>query len=826
MHSEEKLSKSRRAANFAAVLVGVVLAFVAIVVFAIVIQQERSKRQELYESAAKRASHLIEIKIQGAVRILEHMRAGVMLEVGHGHEDLAVFFRRYVDVTGLLKKYPQFRALSLGLISRSGPEAAKAVATPSHRWARESAFSVKVVATRPRSAEAVTLGYDLATSPVRGAALRHVRDSGESGATGRVSLKTDGYGVLLFTPLYRQTLKPATRTARRRLFHGVIIAPFQLDNFFTKFRGELAPLGLVYEIHDLGPKLGGVSRRANRHTVLANSMLAGRRPSSWKLSEMLVSRGEDTISYDLSVGGRKWRLLVAPQKSSAASVGERLAYGLLGLGGLLSIAAALLTRQHFAAAQLLGERVRARTRELEASKRALELSAAALAEANVVINKRAYNDELTGLNNRRALTDKLAQLLDDKVEGPDQITLLHLDLDRFKQINDTLGHAGGDFILRHVADILLTAFGEDAFIARVGGDEFVIIAPAGMSRQRILAAADETIQQCARPVEVMGRPCRCGASIGFVVAKRREINAQQLQINADLALYLAKANGRNRCEEFTDALKKQVVEKKQLADDLLRGLEEGEFFPVFQPQLYSESGVLAGVEALVRWRHPDKGVLRPDSFLPMAEELGVIAQIDRLVLDQSIEMTRRAAAHGIFIPKLSTNLSFGRLEHPDFKQSIADLQPADCQLSFEILESVFLDQDSGNALMNIDYMRELGYQIEVDDFGSGRASVVGLTKIKPDRFKIDRQLITPIVHQQDRRRLVAAVIEMGQALGIGVTAEGVQSDREAALLREMGCDVLQGYYCSPPLEEADLFKFVATLPDGGQGRIAEVNGVA
>lgn len=428
-----------------------------------------------------------------------------------------------------------------------------------------------------------------------------------------------------------------------------------------------------------------------------------------------------------------------------------------------------------------------------------------LEDARSQMEHNSLHDSLTGLPNRRFVDQ---QLLDRGAEKA-PTALLHIDLDRFKHINDTLGHAAGDAMLVHAASVLKANTGADDFVARIGGDEFVIAVMEPMSQCELSALAGRIIEEMRHPVPFENHECRFGVSIGIAKADRSlDDFGQRMLIDADIALYRAKSNGRNRFEFFSDTLKAEIVRNKQVADDILSGLERQEFLPYFQPQFDARTLKIVGVEALARWAHPDKGVLTPDVFLKIADELNVVPLIDRTILEQALWQKMRWDAVGISIPRLSVNVSAGRLHDTDLMNSLDGLSIEPGTVSFELLESIFLDEGDETITANFERLRDKGIDIEIDDFGTGYASIVSLIHLNPARLKIDRQLITPIVHSESQRRLVSSIIDIGQSLGIKVVAEGVETMEHAAILRDLGCDKLQGYAFAAPMSSAELIAFV------------------
>lgn len=442
---------------------------------------------------------------------------------------------------------------------------------------------------------------------------------------------------------------------------------------------------------------------------------------------------------------------------------------------------------------------------LMAAMESAELRNLELEDARAQMEHNSLHDSLTGLPNRRYLDQHLAETSKHYA-----ITaLLHIDLDRFKQINDTLGHAAGDAMLIHTAAILKESSRQDDFIARIGGDEFVLAITGEADEPELSRIASRIIDAIRQPVPFGKHECRFGVSIGIAFADPDTPDyGERLLIDADIALYRAKSNGRNRFEFFTSSLKAEIVKNKRVADDILNGLERGEFLPYFQPQFDAHSLDVTGVEALARWDHPKEGVLAPETFLPTANELNVVHLIDRTVLEQVLWHSTHWKTAGIDIPKVGVNVSAGRFHEDGLIESLEGLSFAPGTLSFELLESIFLDERNETVARNIASLKQLGIDIEIDDFGSGYASIVSLVQVRPSRLKIDRQLIMPIVERPSQQRLVSAIIEIGRSLDIKIIAEGVETMEHATILRDMGCDDLQGYALARPMPAAQLVEFM------------------
>ncbi|MFF0920079.1 bifunctional diguanylate cyclase/phosphodiesterase [Rhizobium leguminosarum] len=427
-------------------------------------------------------------------------------------------------------------------------------------------------------------------------------------------------------------------------------------------------------------------------------------------------------------------------------------------------------------------------------------------ELELVKNRIEHNslhDPLTALANRRKLDIALESLTHDGRQQRQKFSILHIDLDRFKDINDTLGHAAGDAMLVHASKVLAKNVRGSDIVARIGGDEFVILA-LDVGDKEMAQLSTRIIEEMRQPIDFQGFSCRCGVSIGIALANGIHVDARKVLINADIALYRAKSTGRNRFEFFNHNLQADIINTKRTADEILAGIDNGEFTAWYQPQFCARTMELTGVEALVRWKHPSKGWLAPDKFLRIADEINVVQMLDRIVLETALHDKMRWTARGIVVPKVSVNVSARRLHDGSLLESLADLHIRPGELSFELVESIFLDESEDVVSQNLERIKALGIDIEIDDFGTGHTSIVSLLKLKPKRLKIDRQLVQPIVNASQERALVSSIIEIARSLGVETVAEGVETAAHAALLRDLGCDILQGYAFSQPLSFDDF----------------------
>ncbi|MEM8538232.1 MAG: EAL domain-containing protein [Pseudomonadota bacterium] len=436
-----------------------------------------------------------------------------------------------------------------------------------------------------------------------------------------------------------------------------------------------------------------------------------------------------------------------------------------------------------------------RNRELVETRRALERS--------------MNSDHLTGLLNRRAFERDIEEALG--VAGA-TVILLHIDLDRFKWVNDTLGYAAGDVVLVTMAERLRTHAGGVGPVYRVGGDEFIIAMADNADAHRARWIADAIIEAMEDPVCIERQAVSVSASIGIASGVGGRTSMRQLVTNADMAIHYAKSAGRRCVQELTPRLLAEMEARRALASELPGAIDDGQIVPFFQPQIDARTGEVIGAEALARWNHPKLGILPPVAFLDIATEMGLIPAIDRSMMQQALQITSTAIANGHVLPAVSVNLSAGRLMDQNL---LADIRTHwtdhKCLLAIELLETISLDGFSDDTAVshNLAGLRDLGVRIETDDFGSGRASITSLLHVRPDRVKIDRHLIQSAVSDPTKRQVVSAIMDMARSLEIEVLAEGVETEEDVEIIRGLGCQLFQGYAFSAPL---DADAFLAFLP--------------
>jgi diguanylate cyclase (GGDEF)-like protein len=447
-------------------------------------------------------------------------------------------------------------------------------------------------------------------------------------------------------------------------------------------------------------------------------------------------------------------------------------------------------------------------RELADQKAVAEARAVALERSRERVEHAANHDYLTGLPNRRHFDRRLGQLLRDVAVI--NLAVMHIDLDRFKEINDKMGHAAGDAMLQATAMRLSSAIPKSGMVARIGGDEFVVVLTNVADAATLQALANGILLRLHESVVYGSGALQTDASIG--IAWNVAGKAGNLLAESDLALYQAKNLGRNRVEFFTVELQSELLGKRQLAEDLKLALQRGEIIPYYQIQVHARTRRIFGLEALARWQHPTHGLMLPGAFLKVADEYGLTAEIDATVLDRALEDYRQWRAEGMTPPRIAVNISAKRLSDPGLIEELGRLDIPDGSITFELIETIFLDECDDMVLSNIAGIKKLGIEIEIDDFGSGHASLIGLVRLRPKRLKIDRQLITAITVSEEQRRLVASIVEIAKALDVEVIAEGVESEEHARLLAQIGCEGLQGYAIGYPSPAADISKLLSKRP--------------
>lgn len=411
----------------------------------------------------------------------------------------------------------------------------------------------------------------------------------------------------------------------------------------------------------------------------------------------------------------------------------------------------------------------------------------------------AHHDALTGLSNRALLRERLEVALAHCSQSP--LAVFCLDLDHFKEVNDTMGHPTGDALLQIVANRLDNCVGETDTVARLGGDEFAVVAQ--LSESDAGALARRFIEDLSQPYDLNGHRIAIGISIGIALAPKDGVGADALFKNADLALYRAKAERRNTYLFFEPEMGAAAIERHKLDHDLRRALAAGEFELYYQPICTVDTRRKVGVEALVRWRHPLYGLMSPDKFIPLAEETGLINSLGEFVLRQACADAAKWPSH----IKVAVNLSAIQFQDPELAPHVAAILAESGLLSrrleLEITESVLL-QNSDKHIDTLSKLHALGVSIALDDFGTGYSSLSYLRIFPFDKIKIDRSFVKEMAQMETSAAIVCAVANLGRSLDIITTAEGVETEEQLELLRAAGCTQAQGYLFGRPVPVADV----------------------
>ncbi|MFB2934714.1 EAL domain-containing protein [Aerosakkonemataceae cyanobacterium BLCC-F154] len=418
------------------------------------------------------------------------------------------------------------------------------------------------------------------------------------------------------------------------------------------------------------------------------------------------------------------------------------------------------------------------------------------------IKHQASHDSLTGLPNRLLFNTRLSLELAHQHQGGKMLAVIFLDLDYFKNINDTLGHATGDELLQKVAQRLQACLREGDLVARWGGDEFTILLPVIQSTENAVNIVERILHVISAPFDFKGQEFYVKASIGIAFAPYDGEDAETLLKNADAAMYKAKQKGRNNYQVYTPAIGNKALERMVLENNLYKALQREEFLLHYQPQLDLNTGEIMGMEALIRWQSVEKGLIRPDQFIPVAEETGLIFQIGEWVLNTACEQNKIWQEAGLPPIRIAVNLSARQFQQPDLVKTIAKainetgLNP-EC-LEIEITETIAI-QDIDFTIGVLHSLRNMGIHISMDDFGTGYSSLWSLKRFPLDKLKIDRSFINDLMCNSKDAAIISAIIDLGHALNLKLIAEGVETAEQLQFLRSIDCDGIQGYLFSPPL---------------------------
>lgn len=419
----------------------------------------------------------------------------------------------------------------------------------------------------------------------------------------------------------------------------------------------------------------------------------------------------------------------------------------------------------------------------------------------------AHHDPLTDLPNRLLLTDRAGQAVVSAQVHKRGCALLMIDLDHFKLINDSLGHSVGDQLLKGVAERLNALFGPDITLARLSGDEFAVLAENCPQPGHAAALAQRVIDGLKEPFQIDGHPLFINASIGISLFPSDALSAEQLLRNADSALFKAKSAGRDGYALYTEELTAHAQQRVEIAFELRRALEQQELRVYYQPVHDLKTSRLIGVEALVRWEHPQRGLVSPAEFIPIAERTGLIAEVDAWIMRQACQQMCLWQAAGVVLSFVAVNVSSRLFARRELYQQVAQvlhdtgLDPA--YLELEVTESAVME-DPEVALEQMHRLRELGVRLAIDDFGTGYSSLLRLKRLPVQKLKIDQGFVAGLPGDEDDAAIARIIIALAQSMGMQVHAEGVEQAEQASFLLEHDCDLGQGYWFGRPMPAASL----------------------
>jgi diguanylate cyclase (GGDEF)-like protein len=424
-----------------------------------------------------------------------------------------------------------------------------------------------------------------------------------------------------------------------------------------------------------------------------------------------------------------------------------------------------------------------------------------LTEANAQLTHQAYFDGLTGLPNRHLFQDRVQQALSHAERHRKKLAVCFMDLDEFKHINDVFGHETGDKVLRQVADRISSCLRETDSVARIGGDEFMFLFTELEAAEAAGRVAEKVLATLQPPLHVDGQVFSVRASFGISIYPDDGRDPATLKKNADMAMYHAKSMGRDRYSFFTQKLDEQLARRLEIENDLLLALAEGQLAVHYQPQFDPVAARLVGFEALIRWKHPDKGMIPPSLFIPIAEQSGLISRVDEWVLRDVCRQLIDWRTAGYRPPPISVNLSMKLFHQADLPErigrTVAANQVDPAWIHFEVTESAVMENVE-QTIEHLSRIRDQGFSLSIDDFGTGYSSLNYLKRFPVDKLKIDQGFVRDLASDKNDAVIVLAIINLAHSLGLAVVAEGVETEHQLRFLTEHGCDYIQGNLVGMP----------------------------
>ena len=421
-------------------------------------------------------------------------------------------------------------------------------------------------------------------------------------------------------------------------------------------------------------------------------------------------------------------------------------------------------------------------------------------------------DELTGLLNRIGLSERMEAVVSVLPRG-ERLAIFHLDLNRFKIVNDVVGHDAGDHILKYCARVLCEDAPLGQLTARVGGDEFIVVRKVNASDASVRGYAEALVAKLSRPIHYDSQIFNIAANVGVAfIHGGADANVKEALTGSDIALNKSKILGENAILFFEPSMRAQTLRDSVIMRDIQTALEKGQFCPYFQPQVNIATGEVTGFEALIRWVHPERGIIPASQFLETAQRTGKSQAMDGIVMDQSCAAIRTLLDAGMPSPCISINLSPSQISDPTVVRRLTEnvqkygLSPA--HIRVELLESTLLDERSSTIVENVHAIIAAGFEVELDDFGTGHAAIATLRKFDVSQIKIDRSFVQHIDTDKDLQVITAAMIDLAHRLGIEVLAEGVETQAEQAMLESMGCYIAQGYLHARPMPLSEVLTWL------------------
>jgi diguanylate cyclase (GGDEF)-like protein len=618
-----------------------------------------------------------------------------------------------------------------------------------------------------------TFGMDLNSEPVRSRAIQRARDENAVVAAQNLTLRNPiggtRQGFLFFVPVYRSGLSIETQEERHNNILGVVVGVFQTSAVMD------AILNTATLPQDVNLYLYPAGAETDAMPVYSRGMrgeTADPRPRA-------DLAGLPSWSGPVKAGDAHWNLVVVPVSEGLISYYRAW----LVFAAVLFVFGAVLT--------YMWASLRHALRRESANSKILEL---------------AQTDLLTNLANRRAFIRRLTMAFNASLRGALPFAVLYLDIDDFKDVNDTLGHAMGDLLLKEVVERLRGAVAPDDLVARFGGDEFAILVLGVTDPNAVGALAAGVVKRLGEPFSIEGHKLRITSSIGIALYSSEASGPEDMMVQADLALYGAKDEGRNCYRFHSRDLDRRVHERVRVADELRAALDQGELELYYQPQVELSTGRIIGLEALIRWNHKTRGLLTPGEFIPIAERTGTALQLGNWVFEEACRQLKLWHVEGIAPQVLSVNVSGVQLKgSSELEREVAEslsrwgLDPS--RLELELTESVLMEatQRHKNTLENL---RQLGTKIAIDDFGTGYSSLKYLTTYPVNRLKLAQEFVFRVTVDYRNAAVVRAAIRLAHELGLEVIAEGVETEAQMRFLIGAGCEQAQGYYFSRPVPVA------------------------